>query len=138
MAHDQRHVTVTRFDGGASGAWDKAITPADRQWILYVDTDGKPYLYLRAEDVEDVDTGDRLERYVLTARPEGSVAADVAPKDFHHGGRGTPSAPASLKIEVRQNIDATFAFTAYRDANMFANGATARAAVVALLDQIAL
>lgn len=87
MAHDQKNITVTRFDGGASGVWDKAITPSDRQWMLYVDTIGRPYLYLRVDDVEDAATGDRLERYLLSWRPEPPcVPENLAPPDILRDG----------------------------------------------------
>jgi hypothetical protein len=65
---NKQNFTISRYEGSLE--WQSAITPADRQWILYVDVHGAPWLYQRTEDVADAATGDTLERYILSARPD--------------------------------------------------------------------
>jgi len=91
MAHDKNTFTITRFTGNASSpawraapatetdgsAWYAAITPADRQWVLYISAGGVPYLYLRADDVTD-QAGDVRERYVRASSLLGELMIRVA------------------------------------------------------------
>lgn len=109
----KQHYTISRYE--TSATWHAAIQPADRKWVLYVDRDGKAYLYERAEDVESLD-GDTLERYTL-ASPERIT-------------------PGVLTIRVGPTgHESIHPYVAASDTRA-AGGATLREAVVALLDYL--
>lgn len=92
MAHDKNTITISRFSGVyVTNGWHASVMPEHRKWILYEDTSGIPYLYIRSEDTTNP-AGDAVERYVCDSGASG-LTRPVA-------GEQTAEAPAGPVVKA--------------------------------------
>lgn len=133
MAHDKNTITISRFSGfdtaegsvPASVTWHAAVTPEHRKWILYEDTSGVPYLYIRAADTQTA-AGDAVEHYVYA----GDASGLTRPINGDAGGVRTLAPIRVYPIVRDDNSHAWMAATS----GGHATASDARGALRALLD----
>lgn len=122
MAHNKHALHISHYPN--SPTWRSTVAPEDRSWILLIDVNGSPHLYLAAE-AQDAE-GQTVTTYAPCVR---AMLRDGAPV--------TDDATAWMTIEIRSaaafNTDPLAKYQA-ANATHTALGATPQEAVVSLFD----
>lgn len=135
MAHDKHTIHVSHYT--SSPTWRTAVTPEDRSWALFIDVTGAPHLYLASltseGDGQTATTYTPCVRAMLRAEHADAPGKMPAGVEAIHGVMEIRVGPTGTE---GHDVATEFAYTAATE-DAAANGPTARAAVVALFDQLA-